>query len=105
MPMILNWKVRTYCTCCTIDGMIISNHVWDFSSGLAYCQFMSLCPRKKEKKKYLYIYGSSLLGACGGELACSTCHLIFEQSVYDTLPEKDEEEDDMLDLAMEVTET
>ena len=46
-----------------------------------------------------------LEGACGGELACSTCHLIFEQSVYDTLPEKEEEEDDMLDLAFEVTET
>lgn len=46
-----------------------------------------------------------LEGACGGELACSTCHLIFEQGVYDSLAEKEEEEDDMLDLAMEVTET
>ena len=46
-----------------------------------------------------------LEGACGGELACSTCHLIFEEDVYDTLPEKDDEEDDMLDLAFEVTET
>lgn len=46
-----------------------------------------------------------LEGACGGELACSTCHLIFEKDVYDTLPEKEDEEDDMLDLAFEVTET
>ena len=46
-----------------------------------------------------------LEGACGGELACSTCHLIFEKAIYDTLPEKQEEEDDMLDLAFEVTET
>lgn len=46
-----------------------------------------------------------LEGACGGELACSTCHLIFEQDMYDTLDEKEEEEDDMLDLAFEVTET
>ena len=46
-----------------------------------------------------------LEGACGGELACSTCHLIFEQDVYDKLPTKTEEEDDMLDLAFEVTET
>jgi ferredoxin len=44
-------------------------------------------------------------GACGGELACSTCHLIFEKEIYDTLPEKEDDEDDMLDLAMEVTET
>mmetsp|Transcript_9859 Transcript_9859/g.16467 ORF Transcript_9859/g.16467 Transcript_9859/m.16467 type:complete len:148 (-) Transcript_9859:237-680(-) len=46
-----------------------------------------------------------LEGACGGELACATCHLVFEQELYDTLPEKQEEEDDMLDLAFELTET
>jgi ferredoxin-2, mitochondrial len=46
-----------------------------------------------------------LEGACGGELACSTCHLIFEERIYAMLPEKAEEEDDMLDLAFEVTET
>mmetsp|Transcript_50915 Transcript_50915/g.57667 ORF Transcript_50915/g.57667 Transcript_50915/m.57667 type:complete len:186 (+) Transcript_50915:200-757(+) len=46
-----------------------------------------------------------LEGACGGELACSTCHLIFEPDVYDSLPEKEDEEDDMLDLAFEVTDT
>ena len=44
-------------------------------------------------------------GACGGELACATCHLIFEQAMYDTLPAKEPEEDDMLDLAFELTET
>lgn len=46
-----------------------------------------------------------LEGACGGELACSTCHLIFDPDIYDELPEKDDEEDDMLDLAFEVTDT
>lgn len=46
-----------------------------------------------------------LEGACGGELACSTCHLIFDPDIYETLPEKEDEEDDMLDLAFEVTET
>jgi ferredoxin-2, mitochondrial len=46
-----------------------------------------------------------LEGACGGELACSTCHLIFEKRIYDTLPPKLEDEEDMLDLAFEVTET
>lgn len=44
-------------------------------------------------------------GACGGELACSTCHLVFDQAVYDTLPPKSDEEEDMLDLAFELTET
>eukprot|EP00978_Attheya_sp_CCMP212_P012212 scaffold30384_cov53-Attheya_sp.AAC.10 len=46
-----------------------------------------------------------LEGACGGELACATCHLIFEQDLYETLPEKEDEEDDMLDMAFELTET
>ena len=50
-------------------------------------------------------HGVELEGACGGELACSTCHLIFEPAVYDTLPPKSDEEEDMLDLAFEVTET
>lgn len=46
-----------------------------------------------------------LEGACGGELACSTCHLVFDKDTFDILPEKEDEEDDMLDLAFEVTET
>lgn len=45
------------------------------------------------------------LGACGGELACATCHLIFEKDIYESLPEKIDEEDDMLDLAFSLTET
>ena len=46
-----------------------------------------------------------LEGACGGELACSTCHLVFEEDVYNKLPEKDDEEEDMLDLAWGLTDT
>ena len=46
-----------------------------------------------------------LEGACGGELACSTCHLIFEKEIFDTLDPMEDEEEDMLDLAFEVTET
>lgn len=44
-------------------------------------------------------------GACGGDLACSTCHVVLPQEFYDTLPEKEEEEDDMLDLAWGLTDT
>jgi ferredoxin-2, mitochondrial len=46
-----------------------------------------------------------LEGACGGELACSTCHLIFEKEVYDKLPAKLDDEDDMLDMALGLTAT
>lgn len=44
-------------------------------------------------------------GACGGELACSTCHVIFPKEIYDQLPPKQEEEEDMLDLAWGLTDT
>ena len=43
--------------------------------------------------------------ACGGELACSTCHVILEEDVYELLGEVEEEEEDMLDLAFGLTDT
>lgn len=43
--------------------------------------------------------------ACGGEMACSTCHCVLTQDMYDKLPKKKEEEDDMLDLAWGLTDT
>lgn len=44
-------------------------------------------------------------GACGGDLACSTCHVVLPKEFYDKLGEKQEEEDDMLDLAWGLTDT
>lgn len=44
-------------------------------------------------------YDVDIEGACGGELACSTCHVIVDKKLFDVLPPKKEEEDDMLDLA------
>lgn len=44
-------------------------------------------------------------GACGGELACSTCHVILSKELYDKLPPKKDEETDMLDLAWGLTDT
>eukprot|EP00624_Nannochloropsis_granulata_P003084 evm.model.NODE_25698_length_5887_cov_16.634789.2 len=46
-----------------------------------------------------------LEGACGGELACSTCHVVFTPELFAKLPEKTEEEEDMLDLAWGLTDT
>ncbi len=46
-----------------------------------------------------------LEGACGGDLACSTCHVILPKEYYECLPEKQEEEEDMLDMAWGLTET
>ena len=48
----------------------------------------------------------TLLGACGGSCACSTCHVIVESNdLYDKMPEPDDDENDMLDLAFGLTET
>ncbi len=44
-------------------------------------------------------------GACGGELACSTCHVILSKELFQKLPKRVEEEEDMLDLAWGTTET
>ncbi|KAI9832105.1 MAG: hypothetical protein M1826_002434 [Phylliscum demangeonii] len=45
-------------------------------------------------------------GACGGSCACSTCHVIVQDpAMYDKMPEPDDEENDMLDLAFGLTET
>ena len=40
-----------------------------------------------------------------GVCACSTCHLIFPDPVFDELPEASEDEEDMLDMAFGLTET
>mmetsp|Transcript_3733 Transcript_3733/g.3869 ORF Transcript_3733/g.3869 Transcript_3733/m.3869 type:complete len:145 (-) Transcript_3733:121-555(-) len=44
-------------------------------------------------------------GACGGEMACCTCHVILPKEYYDKLEKPSEEENDMLDLALGLTDT
>ncbi|KAM4795340.1 adrenodoxin, mitochondrial [Rhinophrynus dorsalis] len=44
-------------------------------------------------------------GACEGTLACSTCHLIFEDHIFQQLDPITDEEMDMLDLAYGLTDT
>ena len=51
------------------------------------------------------LHNIDLEGACEGSLACSTCHVIVDPEWYDALPEAEEEEEDMLDLAFELTHT
>lgn len=46
-----------------------------------------------------------LEGACEGSLACSTCHVIIAPEWYKKLEEPTEDEEDMLDLAFELTHT
>ncbi|KAF8206349.1 2Fe-2S ferredoxin-type domain-containing protein [Mycena galopus ATCC 62051] len=46
-----------------------------------------------------------LEGACEGSVACSTCHVILPPEYYDLLPEPDDDENDMLDMAFGLTDT
>ncbi|XP_068607383.1 ferredoxin-2, mitochondrial [Brachionichthys hirsutus] len=44
-------------------------------------------------------HGIDLEGACEASLACSTCQVYVSGEHFDKLPEPDEREDDMLDMA------
>ncbi|KAM5192674.1 ferredoxin-2, mitochondrial [Mantella aurantiaca] len=44
-------------------------------------------------------YAIDLEGACESSLACSTCHVYVSTEFFDQLPQPDEREDDMLDMA------
>ncbi|KAF7439864.1 hypothetical protein PC9H_000201 [Pleurotus ostreatus] len=46
-----------------------------------------------------------LEGACERSCACSTCHVILPQELYDILPEPEDDENDMLDMAFGLTDT
>nr|ODN90413.1 adrenodoxin-type ferredoxin [Cryptococcus depauperatus CBS 7855] len=50
-------------------------------------------------------YDVDLEGACEGSVACSTCHVIVDPAHFDILPEADDEENDMLDLAFGLEDT
>ncbi|KAI0762580.1 2Fe-2S ferredoxin-type domain-containing protein [Fomes fomentarius] len=50
-------------------------------------------------------YDIDLEGACEGSVACSTCHVILDSESYDKLPEPEDDENDMLDMAFGLTDT
>jgi 2Fe-2S ferredoxin len=50
-------------------------------------------------------HGVDIEGACEGSLACSTCHVIVDQTWFEKLVKPTEDEEDMLDLAFGLTET
>ena len=49
--------------------------------------------------------GIDIEGACEGSLACSTCHVIVDPEWYELLKDASEDEEDMLDLAFNLTRT
>lgn len=62
-------------------------------------------PNPSPSHIHIHIYLHTT-GACGGSCACSTCHIIVtDDAMYDALPEPEDDENDMLDLAFGLTET
>ena len=49
--------------------------------------------------------GMPLEGTCEGQMACSTCHVIVGPEWFDRLLPAVDDEEDMLDLAAQVTRT
>ena len=49
--------------------------------------------------------GLPIEAACGGCCSCATCHVYVDANWVDKLPAKSEEEEDMLDLALDVQAT
>ncbi len=52
-----------------------------------------------------HLGGIDMEGACEGSMACSTCHVIVDESWVNRLPSASTSEEDMLDLTYGVTET
>jgi len=50
-------------------------------------------------------HGIDIEGACEGQMACSTCHVIVDAGWFEKLPAPSEEEEDMLDLAFGLART
>jgi 2Fe-2S ferredoxin len=48
------------------------------------------------------LHGIAIEGACGGGMACATCHVVVDEAWFEELPPASAEEEDMLDLAAEV---
>jgi len=49
--------------------------------------------------------GMPLEGTCEGQMACSTCHVVVAPDWFDKLKPASADEEDMLDLAADVTRT
>ncbi|OTA99060.1 hypothetical protein M426DRAFT_325465 [Hypoxylon sp. CI-4A] len=79
--------------------------------------YITFIDKEEKEHKFAVSKGDNLLdiaqandlemeGACGGSCACSTCHVIvLDENYYEKMPEPEDDENDMLDLAFGLTET
>lgn len=50
-------------------------------------------------------HGVDVEGACGGSMACATCHVHVDEGWFERLPPPSAEEEDMLDFARDLAPT
>src|ERR1700753_4350927 len=83
--------------------------IWRWKVSLPLHNLGRLCCAGSETTRATVCIDSAdrcFSGACGGSCACSTCHVIVESGdMFDKIPEADDDENDMLDLAFGLTET
>jgi ferredoxin len=72
---------------------------------VAHSNEIDLEGKPSTTQKYIFLTNIFLIGACEASLACSTCHVILTEEIFDSLEEPTDEENDMLDLAFGLTET
>ncbi|XP_028404703.1 adrenodoxin-like protein, mitochondrial [Dendronephthya gigantea] len=63
-------------------------------------QYISVQGKVGDNVMYLaHRHNVEIEGACEASLACSTCHVYVKEEYFEILPEPEEGEDDMLDMA------
>ena len=94
----------------------VRSHISTREGGIGRSATFTFINKDGSRTQVIGKYGKTVLevghennieleGACEGSLACSTCHVILEQKLFDQLGEPSEREDDLLDLAPGLTDT
>lgn len=92
-------KTKNYSTTPITINIKVPHQSTEFSvmAPIGYT-FYQLAKRDPDVGQYLEC-------ACSGNAACSTCHVIVQEDYFKKLPEPQEDELDMLDLAAGLTDT
>lgn len=86
---------------CTVH-IKVPHHKFNFDIKLREGENFMECVTNGDGKEILAEY---LECACGGNMSCSTCHIILDQESFSKLEKPCEAEMDMLDLAYDCSET
>lgn len=93
---------RLHGTCSTNPSALTMNIIWVTKDGE---EIVTPARTGDSLLKVAHEHDIPLEGACEGSIACSTCHVILESSIFNSLNPASDEEEDMLDLAFAVTST